>query len=262
MVTAEKYRSVMSRLRLAALALATMAVLAILGAPRIRPSAAPTVVLALLPQAKPGPGAADADPRHARRPQPSSRSGLSGATQGSYRAHAGAAGHHARAPVPPPRPTTPRCPRPLTFFQDGTGGRAHARLARRPAARRQRPRRDPARRPRRRSSPAASAYAGVLGRDQQEAIIAAMGPLGRVGDVSIGTADDAATRVEALLRGPPHGRRRPADRRTRRRGAGRAASRARADDELLIVDADPAGGRGAAAAARSAIAGLGAAEGR
>ncbi len=189
----------MSRPRLAALVLATMAVLATTVSPAAAAPAAgtPKVVFALLPQAEPGPVPRTPilDTLDARKQL---ALGLSGATQGSYRAT------QALLDITQGTRTSsaaykPRIPPTLTFFSDGNGGglmlgwpdvltRADSAPAEiHPGALGA-------------LVPGGIAYAGLSGRQQEEATVAAHGPLGRIDAVSIGKADDEAARVRDLLR--------------------------------------------------------------
>lgn len=185
----------MSRPRLAALVLATMAVLSAWFVPSAA-QAQPRVVLAMLPQAEPGPVPRTPilETLDARK---SLALGLSGATQGSYRPE------QALLDITQGTRTSsaaydPRAPTPLNFAPDGKGGgvmlgwpdiltRADSAPAEiRPGALGG-------------LVPGGIAYAGVLGRLQEEATVAATGPLGRIPVASIGKTDDLTDRVRTLL---------------------------------------------------------------
>ncbi len=185
----------MSCPRLAALVLATMAVLVALTLPAAA-GAAPRVVLAFLPQAEP-----TGTPRTPLLQTLDAREdlalGLSGATQGSYRAEQ-ALLDMTQGTRTSSAAYDPRNPIPLNFATDGAGGglmlgwpdvltRAEGAPAEiHPGTLGA-------------GIPGGVAYAGVLGRDQQEAAVAASGPLGRIPVVSIGRTADLAARIKTLL---------------------------------------------------------------
>lgn len=185
----------MSRPRLAALALAAVAVLLALSAPAPA-SADPRVVLALLPLAPAGdsPRTPILDTLDARKDL---ALGLSGATQGSYRPEQalldiGQGSRTSSAAYKPRRPTD------LTYFSDGKGGALLLGwpdiLTRADSA--------PAEiHPGQLGSliPGGIAYAGVSGREQAEAIVAADKD-GNIGTTSIGPADSLTARVKTLLK--------------------------------------------------------------
>ncbi|WP_354701154.1 hypothetical protein DSM112329_01461 [Paraconexibacter sp. AEG42_29] len=185
----------MSRPRLAALALAMMAALSALCAPAPA-SAAPKVVIALLPiaPAEDGPRTPILETLDERKEL---ALGLSGATQGSYR-HIQALLDIGQGTRTSSAAYDPRVPVPLTFFTDGEGGALFLGwpdiLKRADSA--------PAEiKPGQFGSlvPGGIAYAGVTGREQLEALVAADSG-GRVANVSIGSADSLGERVEELLR--------------------------------------------------------------
>jgi hypothetical protein len=223
----------MSRPRLAALALAAVAMMLAL-VPPASASADPRVVLALLPLAPAGDG-----PRTPILETLDARKdlalGLSGSTQGSYLPEQalldiGQGSRTSSAAYKPRRPTD------LTFFTDGEGGALLLGwpdiLTRADSA--------PAEiHPGQLGSlvPGGIAYAGVSGRQQNEAIVAADKD-GRIGTVSIGSADSLRTRVKTLLR---HHRVVVAGLPTAERGA-ELIDRLIADrtsDQLLIVTETP-----------------------
>lgn len=240
----------MSRPRPAALALALVAALIALCAPSPA-SAAPRVVLAFLPQAEPGPVSRTPiiDILDARS---TLALGLSGATQGSYRRE------QALLDITQGTRTSsaayePRAPTPLTFFTDGKGG---ALMLGWPDILRRADSAPAEIRPGTLGSlvPGGVAYAGVTGREQLEATVAATRD-GTIENVSIGPAADLVARAHALLRthrmvvvGLP----------TPDRGAtaldGLLA--ARAQDELLIVMQSPPAA-GAPQLLPTGVAGLG-----
>ncbi|MCW2996596.1 MAG: hypothetical protein JWN65_145 [Solirubrobacterales bacterium] len=212
----------MSRSRLAALVLATMAVLTALCVPAsadARSSSERRVVLAFLPVAE-TPQKDPTAPRPTILEVLDSRTalalGLSGAAQGGYRqdqallditqgTRTSSAAYH------------PRVPTPLTFFPDGKGGALMlgwpdivTRAASAPA--KIHPGALGAR------IPGGIAYVGVLGRKQQEATVAVQDAMGRIPTVSIGRAGDVVQRARGQLK-----------------------------DHRMVVVALPTGDRGAAA---------------
>ncbi|MCW3038564.1 MAG: hypothetical protein JWM31_469 [Solirubrobacterales bacterium] len=188
----------MSRPRLAALALAALAVLVALSTAAAA-SAAPRVVFALLPQAQPGPV-----PRTPILDQLDDRKalslGLSGATQGTYRAS------QSLLDITQGTRTSsaaykPRVPVELTFFPDDDSGRTGGAIMLGWPDVITRANSAPAEiRPGTLGSlvPGGVAYAGVTGRRQDEATIA-VDRAGRIRHVSIGPAKDLVARTYALL---------------------------------------------------------------
>lgn len=187
----------MSRPRLAALALASMAVLLAFSAPAPA-SAAPRAVIAFLPQTEPGPVARTPilETLDARKDL---ALGLSGATQGSYRREQ-AFLDMTQGTRTSSAAYEPRLPIELTFFPDEDGGTAQMLgwpdiLTRADSA--------PAEiKPGTLAAgiPGGVAYVGITGREQVEATVAASGPFGRIPAVSIGPAADLVQRTQAALR--------------------------------------------------------------
>lgn len=192
----------MSRPRLAALALATVATLLALCAPApaaAAPDPSARVVLALLPQAPPGdaPRTPILDMIDARKEL---ALGLTGATQGSYRVSQALLdiGQGTRTSSAAYKP---RVPTPLTFFSDGEGG---ALMLGWPDIVRRADSAPAEIHPGLLGSlvPGGVAYAGITGREQVEATVAADGRdrFGRIRVVSIGPSKTLAGRVRDLLK--------------------------------------------------------------